>query len=180
MPRGEDGQYELVLENRQVLGIFFLAALLSGVFFALGYIVGKSSSGSPSAGQQQSASTAPQGNPGEKASALPPAQTPPAAETAAAQPPAEKPGEPPAAQPAAAPALQPEAFITLQVAALSKKEDADAMVALLRSKQFQVSIANPPTDKLHHVQVGPFATMKEADETKKRLEAEGFKPIVKR
>lgn len=35
------GQYELVLENRQLVFIFFGAALLCGVFFALGFLIGR-------------------------------------------------------------------------------------------------------------------------------------------
>ncbi len=41
MPKSDEGQYELILENRQVIAIFFVAAALCGVFFALGYMVGK-------------------------------------------------------------------------------------------------------------------------------------------
>ncbi|HVV44209.1 MAG TPA: hypothetical protein VHC72_03365, partial [Bryobacteraceae bacterium] len=34
---------ELVLGNKQLLAIFFVAALLCGVFFAVGYVVGGNS-----------------------------------------------------------------------------------------------------------------------------------------
>lgn len=39
----EDGERELVLGNKQLLAIFFVAALLCGVFFAMGYVVGGNS-----------------------------------------------------------------------------------------------------------------------------------------
>lgn len=38
-----DGERELVLGNKQLLTIFFAAALLCGVFFAVGYVVGGNS-----------------------------------------------------------------------------------------------------------------------------------------
>jgi len=38
-----EGERELVLGNRQLLGIFFVATLLCGVFFAMGYVVGGNS-----------------------------------------------------------------------------------------------------------------------------------------
>jgi DedD protein len=40
MGKNADGQVEIVLENRQVLIIFFAIVALCGVFFSLGYIVG--------------------------------------------------------------------------------------------------------------------------------------------
>lgn len=43
MPRNEDGEFELVLGNRQLLSVFFIVVILLGVFFTMGYIVGKNS-----------------------------------------------------------------------------------------------------------------------------------------
>ena len=40
---------ELVLGNKQLLAIFFVAALLCGVFFAVGYVVGGNSAKNGSA-----------------------------------------------------------------------------------------------------------------------------------
>jgi hypothetical protein len=39
----DSGERELVLGNKQLLAIFFVAALLCGVFFAVGYVVGGNS-----------------------------------------------------------------------------------------------------------------------------------------
>jgi DedD protein len=68
----------------------------------------------------------------------------------------------------------------VQVAAVSKQEDADALVAALRKKQYPVFAATVPTDKLYHVQVGPFADAKQADDMKAKLVSDGYNPIVKR
>lgn len=43
MARADDGEFELILGNRQLLSVFFVVVMLLGVFFAMGYIVGKSS-----------------------------------------------------------------------------------------------------------------------------------------
>ena len=43
MPKTEDGQFELTLGNRQLLSVFFIVVILLGVFFVMGYIVGKNS-----------------------------------------------------------------------------------------------------------------------------------------
>jgi hypothetical protein len=43
LPKNEDGEFELVLANRQLLSVFFIVVILLGVFFTMGYIVGRSS-----------------------------------------------------------------------------------------------------------------------------------------
>lgn len=68
----------------------------------------------------------------------------------------------------------------VQVAAVTKQEDAEALVAALRKKHYPVLSTNVPTDKLYHVQVGPFSDPKDADEMKAKLVADGYNPIVKR
>ena len=44
MPKNEDGEFELILGNRQLMSVFFIVVILLGVFFAMGYIVGRNSS----------------------------------------------------------------------------------------------------------------------------------------
>ncbi|MBL8231093.1 MAG: SPOR domain-containing protein [Bryobacterales bacterium] len=43
MARADDGEFELILGNKQLLSVFFVVVMLLGVFFAMGYIVGKNS-----------------------------------------------------------------------------------------------------------------------------------------
>ena len=135
MPKSEDGQYEMVLENRQVLVIFFVAAALCGVFFALGYMVGKNS-GSAYTPPQQAVTQPVTGREGKSpavtpAETQPPASTPPVVEPKKEEAaprevvPAKTEAEPPKAsapekketpappKTAAAPAAA-EGFITLQ------------------------------------------------------------------
>ena len=74
----------------------------------------------------------------------------------------------------------PATGYTVQIAAVSRQGDADALVKALRKKQYPVFVAANAPDKLFHVQVGPFSDPKEADAMKARLVADGYKPIVKK
>jgi DedD protein len=69
----------------------------------------------------------------------------------------------------------------VQVAAVTKKEDAEALVSALRKKNYDVSAStNEPHDRLYHVQVGPFSEFNDADAVRARLVGDGYNPIVKR
>src|SRR6266481_5940165 len=52
MARTDDGEFELILGNKQLLVVFFIVVVLLGVFFAMGYIVGKNSGQPDFAGQR--------------------------------------------------------------------------------------------------------------------------------
>lgn len=41
MPRNDDGEMELVLGNKQLLSVLFILVVLLGVFFTMGYVVGR-------------------------------------------------------------------------------------------------------------------------------------------
>jgi septal ring-binding cell division protein DamX len=73
------------------------------------------------------------------------------------------------------------AFV-VQIAAVTREEDAAALAGALRRKNYSVFVVNNPAvhDKFYHVQVGPFATMQDAEATKVKLTGEGYNPIVKR
>jgi DedD protein len=69
----------------------------------------------------------------------------------------------------------------VQVAAVSKQEDAEALVDALKKKQYPAFVAsNATTDKLFRVQVGPFDDIKEAEAMRSRLINDGYNPIVKK
>jgi DedD protein len=71
--------------------------------------------------------------------------------------------------------------IMVQVAAVTKQEDAEALVNALRKKNYPVFVmGSTGTDKLFHIQVGPFAEPKEAEAMKSRLVGDGSNAIVKR
>jgi DedD protein len=91
-----------------------------------------------------------------------------------------------AAKPESMAKRQPAAAVSagaymVQVAAVSKKEDADALLGALRRKNYKVSEAtNLPHDKLYHVQIGPFSDIKQAEAARVRLVTDGYNPIVKK
>jgi len=197
----KDEQTELVLENRQVVGIFLGMALLCGIFFALGYVVGRNTY-SPAAALAQSDEGQPQAS--EKPSALPSPsymQSNPAATTQNSDAQSsdtnlnfynsvqqDKPqGMQPPAQPAdgatpqAAPAVEPPPpGILVQVSALTRREDADSLVALLKEMKLPVLVTSGENDALFHVVVGPYQNDAEAQKTKQILEQEGFRPFIRR
>lgn len=71
--------------------------------------------------------------------------------------------------------------ITVQVAAVTKQEDAQALVSALRRKNYPVFVAsNAAGDNLYHVQVGPFGEMKDAEAMRSKLVGDGYNAILKK
>ena len=68
----------------------------------------------------------------------------------------------------------------VQVAAVSKQEDADALIDSLKKKQYPAFLPEATADKLFHVQIGPFADIKDAENLRARLLNDGYSPIIKR
>ena len=69
----------------------------------------------------------------------------------------------------------------VQVAAVSKQDDAGALVEALKKKQYPAFVASSSaTDKLFRVQVGPFSDIKEAEAMRARLISDGYSPILKK
>ena len=69
---------------------------------------------------------------------------------------------------------------SVQVAAVTKQEDADSLVDALKKKQYAAFVASNATDKLFRVQVGPFGDIKEAETMRSRLINDGYNPILKK
>lgn len=72
--------------------------------------------------------------------------------------------------------------LVVQIAAVSREDDAVALAGALRKKNYNVFVVNNPVthDKFFHVQVGPFSTLAQAEAMKSKLSAEGYNPIIKR
>jgi DedD protein len=103
------------------------------------------------------------------------------------EPAAEPPSQPVSGKTAEAkPAVPPEmpgrlgSGYIVQVAAVTKQEDADALVNALRKKSYPVINTSSLNDKLYHVQVGPFADLKEAETTRAKLISDGYNPMLKK
>jgi cell division septation protein DedD len=188
---------EITLSTGKLLGIFFFLAVLCGVFFTMGYMLGKSTSGG---GRTEIVGTVPSsgnaaGKPaaGNKAAQPQPQTSSPDASNgsaaAAADASAAKNSDVPTSQPPSTskapdqsnsqPANATSGSFMVQVAAVSKQEDAEILKAALQKKQYPVFIATSAGDPLFHVQVGPFTDRKDAEAMKTKLAADGYGAIVK-
>lgn len=69
--------------------------------------------------------------------------------------------------------------VMVQVAAVSHREDADLLLTALRQKGYEAVVRGGGQDSLMHIQVGPFASKKEAEAMRQRLLGDGFNAILK-
>jgi cell division septation protein DedD len=196
---------EITLGTGKLLGLFFFLVGICALFFALGYSLGRKSEPSIT-----SASTAavPQPTPALGKTGSSPTATPqmtfykaveqkdanseltPAAQAKAetTTPPANTNGDATANPAQTAPANAGDSTTTLptggylvQVAAVTKQEDADALVDALKKKDYPAFVAaQSSTDKFFRVQVGPYADIKDAEAMRTRLTGDGYNPIVKK
>jgi cell division septation protein DedD len=198
----EQQDTEIILGTGKLLAIFFGLVAICGTFFGLGYSLGRSSSPMALQSGQPSKVAA---SAGTKPVAGVTINTPTTAATPATDPNAAANSQvdqvPPANQTSsgdvavvqaassqaedrktATPELTADAGnITVQVAAVTKQEDAEALVAALRKKNYPVFVSpNASADALYHVQVGPFAELKDAENMKSKLAGDGYNAIVKK
>lgn len=192
MPKNEEGEFELVLGNRQLLSIFFIVVILFGVFFTMGYIVGRNSAPTlaaepgPARGTvaevHEPASASEAAPAPAAAEPAPPSQTTPAAvdEQKQAPPPPKQTAAPPETVPAPAAATEPGPNrIFLQVAAVGRPE-AEVEVGILKKRGFPAQVGPGPREGLFRVLVGPYSDSASAGRAKTDLENLGFKPIVRK
>ena len=181
---------EITLGTGKMLVLFFGLVALCAVFFAMGYKLGKGSAVSaagvtlpaPGPASSQPAPSKPTAN-GSTASADRAYYQDSPGDSAASQPVTKASSVTPApssASPADSNALSPsDGGYFVQVAAVSKQEDANALVDALKRKQYPAFSATG-ADSLFHVQVGPFADVKNAEDMRARLVNDGYNPILKK
>jgi DedD protein len=196
---------EITLSTGKLLGIFFALAIVCGVFFTMGYLLGKSTSaggrteivstvptgssaGKPFAGNktpETTTQTCPPGSPNcapagaDAGSTGKNSDQQSSASQASGQPASG--GKSPDQSSSTATEVKNGAgsSFMVQVAAVSKQEDAEILITALRKKQYPVFIANSAGDPLFHVQVGPFSEKKDAEAMRVRLAGDGYNAIVK-
>ena len=202
---------EITLGTGRMLAIFFTFVLVCAFFFSIGFSLGRRTTIAgtlgiahagtpativrPSAAKNDASQPTPQSGDfsfykavGEKNAdaALAPkdSKTPPAAAstptstTATSTPSAEAPSKAATDAATTAPA---SAGYYVQVAAVSRQEDAESLVEALKKKQYPAfSASNPTADKFYHVQVGPYPELKDAEAMRARLIGDGYNPIVKK
>jgi DedD protein len=215
------GAGERVLEGKHVIGLFLLMLLFSGVFFTLGYVMGRNqydsqvraastASRTPDyvvppkseAAAKKSAVVEPTDNESDPATATnksdwefynnsTPAKPEPrleptpkgSASATVAKPLNAKARMEPASVAApiksnktnsSAPLIS-SGTILLQVAAVSKQDDALSIASSLQKKHFPATVLAPQKDTFYRVQVGPYKDQQAAEVAKKGLEGAGFK-----
>jgi len=195
---------EITLGAGRMLALFFTIVLVCAVFFAIGFSLGRKTSMAVAGNVANATAGAPAAvvrpAAGKDAAAKPGSQ--PAdfsfyksvgssgASTELAAPEGQTPastGSTPAAPPAPAPSVPANSGAPaaggyfVQVAAVSREEDANALVEALKKKQYPAFAAkNSTADKYYHVQVGPYAAFKDAEAMRARLIADGYNPILKK
>ena len=187
---------EITLGTGRMLALFFALVTICAGFFAIGFSLGRKANlvggnvlaaqaGSPSAVVRPSAG---KNNPPPAPSAgnfsFYKAVEQKAADSKLATP--DSPAQPGTTPDPAKPEENPAAAAAtnsyyVQVAAVTRQEDADALVDALKKKQYPAFTAsNPSVDKFFRVQVGPYADIKDAELTRSHLVGDGYNPILKK
>lgn len=208
MPKNDEGEFELVLGNRQLISVFVIVVALLGVFFSFGYIVGRNSSPVAASEAAKSNSDAhaaePTSTDGSVPGALSDGAAQPSATNSAGDEPARSQAPPSATQPerpsAAAQAKEnkpkpfsdreaiPERALPGQLAAgqywqvvATTRPDAEIIAEALDRKGFHAVLAPAPKDGMFRVLVGPLADAATQAQARTNLEAAGFKnPIMRK
>jgi len=183
---------EITLGTGKLLVLFFALVAVCALFFALGYSLGRKSEPSittaSAAGQPATAankvSSGTQASPPmsfyksvEQKEVNP--ELTPSAETKPDAPANNNSTQAPPAANADSSTILPTSGYFVQVAAVSREEDAYALVEALKKKEYPAFVA-PAGDKLFRVQVGPYNELKDAEAMRTRLIGEGYTPIVKK
>jgi len=198
---------EITLGTGKMLGLFFGLVALNGAFFGMGYSLGRAGAHSTfTAADQSQAANGPVLRPSAMKSGSTSSSAAPSDNSSISKTSAPKDASAPSPVPSTATSgsttnstadttpetkqadSAPDAATVLaaanyfvQVAAVSKQDDAQALVDALKKKQYTAFATNSsPSDKLYHVQVGPFGDVKEAEATKAKLVSDGYNPILKK
>lgn len=193
---------EITLGTGKMLFLFFALVALCAVFFGMGFKVGRNSvkgtdlsptvmanvnGSSQSSGAKPSATpdmtfykAVGQNSPDPQLSAAntsQPASAVPSSSSSAPTTAPQAPNTP--ANPSDSSLTNTNGYL-VQVAAVTKQEDADALVDALKKKQYPAFASANAVDKLVHVQVGPFSDIKQAEDTRTKLMNDGYNPILKK
>lgn len=176
-----DGEFELVLGNRQLISVFLIMVILLGVFFSMGYIVGRNSAPAAVTAETRNAPAKPIVVEPQRNTETAPVQTP-AAEAekpAPAPPPAAQKSEPEPAQetPVVRGSEKPSPGTYWQVVATTRPE-AEIVAEALAKKGLHALVAQAPKAGLYRVLVGPLSNASATAKTRTDLEAAGFKQVI--
>ena len=203
-----DNDTEITLGMGKLLGLFFGLVILCGISLGVGYSLGRNSARQAAAAAALSAAPAnpspsTANKPGASQATAPrtpdcaagdncppqPASVPATTDLTFYQTVQQKdkhpqltPAEPtdpsgPSTQPAEARSTLGTGYL-VQIAAVRYQDDAKLLRDALQKQQYPV-IVSQPGDKLFHVQVGPYADIKEAEIIRARLVSAGYNAFLK-
>lgn len=69
--------------------------------------------------------------------------------------------------------------VMVQIAAISRRSDAEVLASALERRGFTPAIRPGTSDHLFHVQIGPFSSRSQAEAVKQRLLSDGYNAILK-
>jgi cell division septation protein DedD len=157
---------EIVVSTGKMVGLFVALVVVCASFFGFGYSMGRGASVSATGGSSPAVVVL-----GQRVAA----KTPASLEASTIAQPL------PTSEEGAEQRTIAGGQYFLQVAAVTKQEDADALVSALKKKDYAVFATNSvPTDKLFHVQIGPFSNQKDVEGLRAKLVAAGYNPIIKK
>ncbi len=210
MLRNQEGESEILLGNTQLIGLFFLLAVLLGISFTAGYMLGHGSFGSKKpaeiaavtspAGQDSVVPTRtvdPATSAGAGSEAAPPQQEPPppAQSKPVDSTPPEKPVEKhgkggvkaapvePETKPVSANqpgVFEPQAGQIFLQVAAELHDSAGDTAKALTKSGFNAHIVLAPNGKLYRVMVGPLKDKAELAATRESLKKKGFLQVIVR
>jgi DedD protein len=196
--RGSD--HEISLGIPTILGIFFALALAFAAVFGFGYSLGRRSAPN-AASTPTTLSTSPSlalkpaaGSLANQSNSHTPVVSEPTPAPATVAVPISQPKSAvapsdtiiagdklPSSQPASSnsqPAISPTGTFVVQIAAVSSQEIADIEVAALKKYGYDVVVRHEPQDQLLHIQIGPYATRKDAEAMRANVQAHGFNAYI--
>ncbi len=187
MLRTSESETEILLGNKQLLGIFLVVALLLAISFYGGYMVGRGATGkkavvvnsaqtdtattksSPGGGETHVATPDEEGNQERRAAPLGTPKRKPPVRTESPD------GDGAAAGEAFAPQVGQQ---FLQVAAVSRDE-AEALADVLHKKGFRAhAVPKPGSAKVYRVIIGPIRDAADLSSTRDALMRTGFREVI--
>ncbi len=202
MLRQANNESEILLGNTQLIGIFFLLAVLLGVAFTAGFMLGHGSfskkadaltatAAAPADTGARTAVVEPAPPPASGSESAEPAASsarpsvnpaPPAVKTEAPPPPAQKSAveEPPKTRPGQTEAFAPQPGETFLQVAAELHDSAASAASVLNKAGFNAHVVLAPGGKLFRVLVGPVKDKNDLAATRDALKAKGFLKVIVR
>lgn len=190
MPVKDEGEFELILGNRQIIAVFIIVLFLMGLFFSIGFLAGRRSAAGADAAGRQPANIPITVDATRQPSAAEPAPTPEKDESpsksAAAAPEASQPQQQsqrtePAPQPKPQTPVPSRLFVdqpppgTYLQAAATQRADAEAMLSYIIGKTGLPGYVtpSPKSPELCRVLIGPLSGNEQMADARSKLGALG-------